>query len=189
MQEKNPIMDARTQGPGGDSADACKGLEEYESVRRFISHYGKATSRSTAIFHLKRYLEWLKGEKGIRMNPDELITDNLRCVCESKAVDVATKRKHMDWLGQFINDYLRNRKIVDTSRYGAASMVKGFYERKDSALFGSFGVAMDTVRPPPPPLEAHDIRLVLKVLPLQHRLPLVVVWQGGIEINRVLSLA
>jgi len=75
------------------------------------------------------------------MDPDEQVMDNLRCIYESKAVDVATKRRHMDWLDQFINDYLKNRKIVDTSRYVAASMMKGFYERNDSGLFEVQGLS------------------------------------------------
>lgn len=165
-----------------------KDIGEYKSVERFISRYGKTSSRTAALFHLGRYLAWLRDKKGVGMNPDELILDNLRCVFESKPVDVATKRRHMDWLDEFTNTYLKGKKIVDGSRAVSASMVKQFYERNDSALFGDFAVALDAVRPPPPPLEAQDIRVVMRSLPLQHRLPLIGVWQGGIEINRVLAL-
>jgi integrase len=41
---------------------------------------------------------------------------------------------------------------------------------------------------PDRPLLAEDIRMVLKTLPVHLRAPLLCVWQGGIEINRVLSM-
>lgn len=162
-------------------------IGEYQSVQRFLSRYGKVSSRTAALFHLNRYLAWLKA-KGVGMTPDELITDNLQCVYESSAVDVARKRKHTDWLNEFVNTYLKDRKIADISRAMSASFAKRFYEANDSKLFGDFGVSLDKPVPPPPPLDAGDIRAVLKALPLAQRLPLLFVWQSGTEINRVLSL-
>ena len=97
---------------------AKKALEKignYKSVNRFVSKYAKASTRSAALFHLGRYLAWLRS-KGVGLSPDELPVDNLRCVFESSPVDVARKRKHLDWLDEFVNAVLKEKGIVDSSR-------------------------------------------------------------------------
>jgi integrase len=163
-------------------------LGDSRAVERMMTRYGKTNSKTTILFHLTRYLKFLREEKGVLMTPDELITDNLRCVCNSEATDVQRKRKHTDWLDEFVNRVLVERGIVDSSRYITASVVKQFYARNDSPMFGSFGVSLHSVRPPPPALIADDIRAVLKALPLAQRTPLLITWQSGVEINRVLGL-
>jgi integrase len=157
------------------------------AVRRFL-RYGKVSSWYSALFHVNRYLTWLREIKGAPLSTDELITDNLRCVYESGPVDVVRKRRHTDWLDEFVNDYLVKKGVVDQSRLTSASFVKLLYRRNDSPLFGNFSVTLQRAIPPPPPLPAEDVRAVLKALPLAQRVPLLLMWQSGTEINRVLSL-
>lgn len=163
-------------------------IGDCRSLQRLLGKYGKVLSWYAALFHLNRYFTWLRVNKGVTLNPDELVVDNLKCVYDSKPVDVATKRRHTDWLDEFVNQYLVGKEIADQSRATTASFVKLFYERNDSPLFGSFSVSLQSVRPSPPALEANDVRAVLKALPLAQRIPLLLMWQGGVEINRVLSL-
>lgn len=163
-------------------------IGDCRSIQRILMKYGKVLSWSACLFHLDRYFTWLREKKGVTMSPDELIQDNLKCVYESASIDVQTKRRHTDWLDEFVNRFLVDKGIVDQSRATTASFVRLFYSRNDSPLFGAFAVSLHAVRPPPPPLEANDIRAVLKALPLAQRIPLLMMWQGGIEINRVLSL-
>lgn len=163
-------------------------IGDCRSMQRFLGKYGKVLSWSAALFHMSRYFTWLREKKGITLTPDQLVVDNLKCVYESVAVDVTTKRRHTDWLDEFVNKYLVEKGVADQSRSTTASFVKLFYSRNDSPLFGDFSVSLHSVKPSPPPLEAEDVRAVLKALPLAQRTPLLIMWQGGIEINRVLFL-
>ena len=106
------------------------------SVQRFLNKYGKLSIRATVLFHLERYFRWLREAKGVSMTPDELITDNLRSVYESSAVEVSKKRKHTNLLDEFVNKVMVHRGIADGSRATTASCVRQFYERSDSPLFG-----------------------------------------------------
>src|SRR5689334_21389432 len=74
-------------------------------VERFLNKYGKDNTKRIYALELALYLRWLK-HTGIELTPDQLITDNLRCVYESSATDVTTKRKHTDWLEGYVNTYL-----------------------------------------------------------------------------------
>lgn len=122
------------------------------------------------------------------MPPDELVVDNLRCIFESGPVDVETKRKHTDWMNDYINAYLVERDFSDSKRLCAAAAIKGFYKANDSQLFGDFTTADSKIEPPASPLFPEDIRKVLKAMPVRTRAPLVIEWQSGIEINRVLGM-
>jgi len=150
--------------------------------------YAKASTRRGHLGGLARYFDWLRKAKGITLTPDELILDNLRCVFESGATDILRKRRHLDYLDEYINQYLVSKGDKDSGRITAASQISQFYKRNDSPLFGDFQVSQGKVIPPPPPLSAADIRAVLKTLPVQQRTPLLVAWQSGIEISRVLNL-
>src|SRR5215831_9121494 len=74
----------------------------YESVERFTRKYGKLTTRREYLCDLDLYFRWLP-TVGVSLNPDELVKDNLRCVYESKATDVGTKRRHTDLLDRYAN--------------------------------------------------------------------------------------
>jgi integrase len=71
----------------------------------------------------------------------------------------------------------------------AASTIQQFYARNDSPLFGDFQVSRGKAETPPRALEGEDIRSVLKALSPSTRTPLLLVWQSGIEISRILSLS
>ncbi len=89
----------------------------YRSVERFLRACGPLTTKKQYSNAIQLYLRWLREEKGIAMNPDELVLDNLRCVYESEATDVMTKRKHTDLLDEYINGYLLDKKgASETSR-------------------------------------------------------------------------
>lgn len=164
-------------------------LGAYRSVERFASKYGKLTTKVAYLNQLVLYLRWLRTAKGVSASPDELMTDNLHCVYESKATDIETKRRHTDWLDEYVNHCLVERGISLSTRKMAATAVRRFYARNDSQLVGDFSVSEPQgERRPPKPLDAGDIRAVLGALSLQQRLPLALVWQSGTEIGRVLCL-
>lgn len=157
------------------------------AMRRFL-RYAKTSSWYSALFHIDRYFTWLRNVKGVTLTPDELWVDNLRCVFESGPIEVGRKRRHTDWLDEFVNVYLVKKGVVDQSRLTSASFVKLFYKRNDSPLYGNFAVTLQKPLPPPPPLPANDIRALLKALPIAQRVPLLLIWQSGMEVNKVLSL-
>lgn len=125
--------------------------------------------------------------KGVKLDPDELILDNLKCVFESAATNTLTKRQHIDWLSEYVNGSMVESGLSESKRFMAAATVRMFYRANDSQLFGAFKIAQAAVVPPLKALRAEDIRLVLSVLPVNVKAPLVCVWQSGIEIGRVLS--
>lgn len=158
-----------------------------EAVLRFLNRFGNIGTRRSYAWQLYKYFGFLK-RKGIAMSPSELLSDNLVCVYRSQDVDVATKRKHREWLAEFCNVVMLSEGIADTTRIGIASTVSNFYESNDSPLFGKVVVSRRPAVEGAPALTAQDIRTVLKSLSLSVRAPLVMSWQSGMEINRVLSL-
>ncbi len=52
---------------------------------------------------LYRFLKWLAEDKGVKLAPSELITQNLRNVHESKAMEVFEKHVHTDWLEEYVS--------------------------------------------------------------------------------------
>jgi integrase len=156
-------------------------------VERFLGGYGNVRTKTAYAGHLAMYLRWLK-QKGVALTPDQLVQDNLRAVFESAPTDVLAKRKHTDLLGEYINSYLIERGLGDSTRNIAVAAIRGFYQANDSPLFGHWRVALQKPTAPPPPLHAEDIRKVLLAMPTRFRTPLVVAWQSGIEINRILQM-
>jgi integrase len=167
-------------------ATALKEIGESEAVKRFLTKYGNVRTRAAYSYWLSKYLQWLK-DQGITLSPDALIKDNLECVFNSDAVDVRTKRRHTDWLSTFVNEYLIKQGNKEATRRLVSACVKEYYKRNDSELFGDFSVASQPFGPSAKALRAEDIRTVLKSLPLNIRAPLIMEWQSGVEINRVLA--
>jgi len=159
----------------------------YESVRRFMRKISKVATRFAYLSMLNQYMTWLREAKQVTMDPDDLVQDNLVCVYNSSPTDVKTKRRHTDWLDEYVNDYLLN-KGLGTKRASSAAAVRMFYKRNDSQLVGDFSVAEGRAVTPDRALLADDVRVVLKTLPLHSRTPLLLEWQSGVEVNRVLSL-
>jgi hypothetical protein len=60
-------------------------IEPFESVRRFLDGYGRVTTQVVFGSHLMLHFIWLWDVKGVRLNPDELAADNLKCIFESSA--------------------------------------------------------------------------------------------------------
>jgi integrase len=176
---------------GGDwNGQIRRALEQIgpsEGVTRFLSKYGNVRTKAVYVEHLKLWFMWLR-RKGVELSPDELLRDNLQCVFESGPTDVGTKRRHTDWLNDFVNSYMVERGSSESHRREAAAAVKMFYKRNDSLLFGDFAIASGPLTAPPKALKAVDIRKVLLALPAHIRTPLTVEWQSGIEISRVLGL-
>ena len=162
-------------------------MGDSKAVQRFLNKYGKDTTKRVYSIALALYLRWLRG-KGITLSPDELVVDNLRCVYDSPATDVETKRRHMDWLDEYVNRHLVEKRQAESTRLTTASAIQQFYIRNDSVLFGDFQVSKGRTEQPHKALEAADIRCVLKALPIELRTPLLLVWQSGVEISRILSL-
>lgn len=178
----------------GEEQTSARALEaklreigESRAVERFLSRYGKIRTRTTYICLLVKYFRWLKSQ-GVDLSPDELVKDNLVCVFRSNPEDVVLKRKHTDWLNNYVNDYLLKKDLSESQRAVSASAIRQFYQANDSQLFGDYRTAMQEPRPPAKPLHAEDIRKVLQAVPVRCRVPLLVSWQTGIEINRVLRM-
>ncbi|MGD1055672.1 MAG: hypothetical protein ABR867_06290, partial [Nitrososphaerales archaeon] len=150
-----------------DLKRALKVLGGSEAAARYLATYGKTAVKAQNAFRLGRYYRWLRDVKGVTMTLDELVKDNLVCVWKSDPVDVDTKRRHRAWLEEFVNVQLAGCSL--SYRRGTASIVKGFYEKNDSPLFGKLRIAETEVEKPAKALGAAEIRAVLKALPLQQR--------------------
>jgi hypothetical protein len=139
-------------------------------IDSLLSKYGNLGTRLTYAYDLSIYPDWLK-EKGITMIPDALAKDNLECIFRSDPTDVITKAKHTSWLDEYVNKYLVEIDCTESRRRHVTSVVKAFYERGNSPLFGDFAVPIQPLTRPAKPLFTEDIRLVLKALPLAVRTP------------------
>src|SRR5271167_3500465 len=76
----------------------------YESIKRFMRKISKVSTRFCYLLMLDQYFRWLRDAKGVTMDPDGLVKDNLECVYNSAPTDVRTKRRHTDWLDEYVND-------------------------------------------------------------------------------------
>jgi integrase len=168
------------------SARLLSELGPYESVRRFARKYGNGRTRTLYLESLKGYFAWLRGQ-GVQLSPDAMVEDNLKAVYESKATDVTTKRRHLEYLDRYVNDYLLKKGLRERTRLARYAAVSQFYERNDSPLFGDFEVSREEAIQPAAPLLTSDIRSVLKALPVSDRTPLLLEWQSSVEVNRVLG--
>ena len=164
-----------------------KELGPSNAIERFLRNYDNVKTRSLYGGELCLYIRWLKGKRDI-VTPDWLIEDNLKCVFESRPTDLSAKRTHTDFLAEYINIHLIQREDSESKRSLAAAAIRSFYESNDSALFGHWKRAELKPEAPSPPLRAEDIRKVLLAMPMRMRTPLVLAWQSGIEINRILEL-
>lgn len=158
------------------------------AVERLLAKYGSVSTRKNYLVAIALYLRWLR-TRGVTMSPDELVRDNLVCVFRSDPTEVEVKRRHTDWLDEFVNGYLVERGYSESHRRLVAAGIQQLYKRNDSALFGDFSVSRQAEREPRKPLRADDVRQVLKSLPLGVRTPLLLEWQSGMEVSRVLGLA
>jgi hypothetical protein len=102
-----------------------------EAMNRLLSKYGNVRTRAIYACELKLYFWWLK-EKESGQSPDQLIKDNLSCIFRSDAIDVHTKRKHTNWLNEYINTYLLQRADSESKRRLASAAIREFYKRNDS---------------------------------------------------------
>jgi integrase len=159
----------------------------YESVQRFIRKYGKLNTCRGYLADLDLYFRWLSSV-GTNLTPDELVRDNLKCVYESGAAEVGTKRKHTDLMDRYANVYLVEQGLGYSTRHRKVAAIRQFYRRNDSDLFGDFSLSDGKPEQRRKALSADDIREVLKALPLQQRVPLVVMWQTGAEPAAALAL-
>jgi len=110
-------------------------IGEHVSISRFIWKYANLRTRFAYAHRLAMYFRWLRA-KGVTLDPDELVKDNLNCVFESGPVDVATKRRHTDWLNQYANTYLVEKGVSVSERKVSAAAIVKFYQRNDSLLRG-----------------------------------------------------
>jgi integrase len=157
------------------------------AVETFLKGYGSVKTRSIYAMELALYLRWLK-QKGVKMSLDDMVRDNLICVFKSDATDTTTKRKHTDLMNEYVNGYLLERGDSDSKRNLALSSIRGLYSANDSELFGHYKMATQKPEVPAKPLFPEDIRKVLLGMSPRMRAPLVIAWQSGIEINRILGM-
>lgn len=87
-----------------------------EAVSRFMSRYAKVRTQKAYCTSLLGYLKWMKPMKSVSMTPDELVRDNLRCVYGSAPEDVATKRRHADWLNEYVNVYMISKNASEAKK-------------------------------------------------------------------------
>ncbi len=158
-----------------------------EAIDRLLSKYGSTSTKKNYLTAVALFLRWLR-VRGIGLTPDQLVKDNLVCIFNSDPTDVHTKRKHTDWLDLFVNGQMLEKGYSESHRRLCAAGVAQLYKRNDSPLFGDFSVSRQPPGEQPKPLTGDDIRQVLKSLPLGVRTPLLLEWQSGMEIGRVLGL-
>jgi hypothetical protein len=91
-----------------------------------LSEYPVTRTAETRLLSLATHLDWLQKAKGITLNPDELIKDNLQCVCGSKPTDAETKTKHTDWLNEYVNVVQVKLDLGDSRRHQVADSAKVF---------------------------------------------------------------
>lgn len=157
-----------------------------QAVTRFLSKYTNVNTKAAYAAQLRLYFRWLNS-KGVVMTPDQLMKDNLVCIFNSDATDVTTKRRHTDWMNEHINAFLISKDYSEAKRKMAATAIRMLYKTNDSDLFGYYETAEGAAVVDPKPLFPEDVRLVLAAMGVCSRAPLVVAWQSGIEINRVLD--
>ena len=162
-------------------------FKDSEAIQKFARKYGKPSTKASYLFDLDKYFKWVRSY-GIVTSPDKMIEHNLKCIYGSDPTDVKKKRTHTDILDKYVNVKLVEDGLSEASRRQIAAAIRKFYERNDSPLFGDFSVSVQPLKARPKPLRAEDIRKLLKALPIHYRTPLLIVWQSGIEIGRVLSL-
>lgn len=173
---------------------AAKTLERFlkeigpsRAVESFLSEHGNVRTKCAYAMELVEYKRWLT-DRGIKFGWDELPKDNLRCVYESRPIDVEAKRTHMDWLKTYLNVYMMGKGYSLSKRKIASVAIREFYEANDSPLFGHLKEAEGKEAASPPPLEPDDIRKVLLAMSGRFRMPLLIEWQSSIEINRVIDM-
>jgi integrase len=164
-----------------------KELGPSRSVERWISGYGNPKTKKGYAMSLAHYMRWLKS-KGINLSPDELVQDNLHCIFESGPADIEVKRRHTDWLNEYINRYLIENGRSESTRRIADVAIRSFYKANDAALFDFFRRASNWAPHRTPVPTTEDIRRVLRAVPVRFRIPLVLSWQSGMEITRVLEM-
>jgi hypothetical protein len=118
-------------------------------VDNWLQGYGSLRTRTSYTGHLVLYRRWLKNEKVIQWTPDEMIAGNLRAVYESALVDVASKRRHLDLIATYVNEFMVKKGSADATRKVAYSSIVTFYEANDSAIQGHWKFA-DQPRPRSP---------------------------------------
>jgi hypothetical protein len=135
--------------PNSNQTNAAKALARTlkrtgpsEAVSRFLSKYGPVMTRRGYAEALFKYFEWLKSI-GVDLTPDRLITENLANVFKSDPTDVVTERRHTDWLLQYVNRYTIDKGYSQGYRVHAATVIRRFYARNDSALYGDFQVSYE----------------------------------------------
>ncbi len=102
--------------------NALREIGESEAVNRFLSKYGNWRTKAIYACEIKLYLRNLKTDLKVDLTADQLVKDNLECIFNSDATDVRAKRKHTDWLSEYVNEYLIRRGTSDAHRELAASV-------------------------------------------------------------------
>lgn len=160
------------------------------AVTNFMSKYANSITKALYLANLAQYLRWLR-TKGICLTPSEIITDNLVSQFKSDPTDVISKAKHTNLLNEYVNTTMFGKEYSESARRLASASVRMFYGRNNSPLWGDYAVAetpANQLPTRPGALFAEDIRKVLLAMDIRCRAPLVVAWQSGIEIGRVLLL-
>ncbi|MDG7021305.1 MAG: tyrosine-type recombinase/integrase [Nitrososphaerota archaeon] len=158
-----------------------------DAVRRFLAKYGPVRTRAGYASQLLYYFEWLRRE-GVSLSPDQLIQDNIEKVLKSDPTDIRSRRHHTDLLLRYVNEHMKAEGYSQRSRIFAATVVRRFYLRNDAQLWGDFEVAFERPNSLKKAIPIDDIRAVLRHLPPHIRLPFLLQLQGGLEIDKVLSL-
>jgi integrase len=131
---------------------------------------------------LHGYLKWLGTAKGVRLNPDQLVGENLR-----NAGSHGRRFRHKGWLAEYVNVVLVNQKVGDSRRKQVATAVRMFYRLNDSELQGVFRFASSDSQRKPRGVKIEDVKLVLSMLPVAQRLPLLCELTSGTNIGTILA--
>jgi hypothetical protein len=97
MREAETTQDGLTPSERKFEADYRKLMAvwgQYESIQRLVRKMSKPSTRVSYLFMLQQYFRWLREAKGVTMDPEALILDNLKAAYESSATDVKRRRRH-----------------------------------------------------------------------------------------------
>ena len=178
-----------TKSPIVEGVRVPKSFASDMAVVRWLGKYGSVATQRDFAFYLLRYVNWLRGTKGVNLSPSELVRANLGNVYESGPMDVERKRQHTDWLQEFVGLHGPLRELSNSYRRTAAAAVRSFYRRNDSPLFGDFHVPFNAMEEKlTQQITVEEAKNYIAVLPVRSRVVCQCLLLCGMRVSEFLQL-
>lgn len=162
-------------------------------VDRWLGNYGSFDTRHVYSYAFFRYASWLRSVKDAGLTPSKLVEQNLKNIYESKPLDVATKRKHTDWLLEFINTEAKTADgvWVKSGKWikSVVTATRTFYEANDSPLQGKMRIPLPVLyRKRTKSMTIEQARKLISILPFRTKVIAILQLKSGMRISEVLNL-